>query len=242
MTAAADSSSTEAAQAAPLPAHTAVYEVIRRGSSIGEVHVRLSQSESGLWHFDTETVATSRMARLAGATAEESAWFAWQGDQVQMLSYRQVTRALGRSRFWQHQLDWAQNQSQTQTYQGNYLIELEPGVVDPLTLRLQLAVQLADPSRRGRDLPFRVLERDEIEDQSFRYLGQESLETPAGCFDAIRMERFRREGSSRNYHSWHAETFHWMPLRIVQFRDDQEELDIRLIESSIELVSSCPAN
>lgn len=226
-------------QSAPLPAHTAVYEVLRRGSSIGEVHVSLSQSDSGLWHFDTETVATSRVARLARATAEESAWFAWHDDRVQLLSYRQVTRALGRSRYWQHELDWQANQSQTRTYEGDYLIELEPDIVDPLTLRLQLAVLLANPDLRGQDLPFRVLERNEIEDQQFFYLGEETLEVPAGCFEAVRMERFRREGSSRNYHSWHAEDFHWLPLRIVQFRDDEEELDIRLMESSIELDPDC---
>lgn len=239
MTSVAASTSTDPASA-PLPAHTAVYEVLRRGSSIGEVHVSLEQGDTGLWHFDTETVATSRVARLARANAEESAWFAWNGERVQMVSYRQVTRALGRSRYWQHELDWEANRSRTQTYEGNHLIELEPDVVDPLTLRLQLAVLLADPEQRGQDLHFRVLERDEIEDQQFFHLGEERLEVPAGCFKATRMERFRREGSSRNYHSWHAEDFHWMPLRIVQFRDDEEELDIRLLRSSIELDADCP--
>jgi hypothetical protein len=49
-----------------------------------------------VWHFDTETVATSRLARMAGASAEEAAWFVWRGDRIQMLSYRQVARAVTR--------------------------------------------------------------------------------------------------------------------------------------------------
>lgn len=227
------------AENAPLPAHTAVYEVLRRGSKIGEVHVSLSQADTGVWHFDTETVATSRLARMARASAEEAAWFVWNDDRIQMLSYRQVTSAVTRTRFWQHELDWEAGVSNTQTYDGDHVIELEDDVVDPLTLRLQLAVQLADPDQRNKDQQFRVLERDEIEDQQFLFVANEQVEVPVGCFEAVRMERFRREGSSRNYHSWHAEAFDWMPLRILQIKDGREELDIRLIESDLELHPSC---
>ena len=222
-------------QTAPLPAHSAVYEVLRRGSKIGEVHVELSRNEQGVWFFDTETVATSRLARLVGASAEESAHFVWNGERIQMLTYRQVSRAATRTRFWQHEIDWSGNVSRTTTYEGDHVIELEPDVVDPLTLRLQLAVILADPERRQSDHDFRVLERDEIEDQQFLYQDHEILETDLGCFETVRMQRFRREGSSRNYDSWHAESFYWMPLRILQTKDEREELDIRLIETDLEL-------
>jgi hypothetical protein len=237
--ASASSAPTEAPGQAPLPAHTAVYEVLRRGSKIGEVHVSLSQNDNGVWHFDTETVATSRLARLAGASAEEAAWFVWNDDRIQMLNYRQVTRAATRTRYWQHELDWAEGISNTRTYEGDHVIALEADVVDPLTLRLQLAVNLARPGQRGRDQHFRVLERDEIEDQQFLFIDEERVEVPVGCFEAVRMERFRREGSSRNYHSWHAEAFHWMPLRILQTRDGREELDIRLIDSDLDLEPGC---
>ncbi|MGY6554017.1 MAG: DUF3108 domain-containing protein [Wenzhouxiangella sp.] len=220
---------------APLPAHEAVYEVLRRGSKIGEVHVSLSETNNGVWLFDTETVATARLARVLRVSAEESAHFAWNNGQVLMLTYRQVARAPARTRFWQHEVDWQSGISRTETYEENLHIPAEPGMVDPLTLRLQLAVALNDPANRGTDLHFRVLERDEVEDQHFFYQAHERVEVPAGCFDAIRMQRFRREGSSRNYDSWHAEAFHWLPLRILQTRDGDPELDIRLLSTSIPL-------
>jgi hypothetical protein len=226
---------------APLPAHTAVYEVLRRGSKIGEIHTSLSVLDNDIWHFDTSTVATARLARVLRVSAEESAHFVWTDGQVQMLTYRQVARGPTRTRFWQHELDWAERVSNTHTYEGDHVIELEDGVLDPLTLRLQLAVTLADPAKRGSDLEFRVLERDEIEDQHFFFRGEEVLDTPVGCFDTVRMERFRREGSSRNYDSWHSASFHWLPLRILQTKDEREELDIRLIETELTLDTvSCP--
>jgi len=218
---------------APLPAHEAVYEVLRRGSKIGEVHVSLSQTDHGIWLFDTETVATARLARVLRVSAEESAHFAWNNGHVKMLTYRQVARAPTRTRFWQHEVDWESGISRTETYEENLHIATEPGMLDPLTLRLQLAVALHDPANRGNDLHFRVLERDEIEDQHFFYQAHERVEVPAGCFDAVRMQRFRREGSSRNYDSWHAEAFHWLPLRILQTKDGDPELDVRLLSTSI---------
>lgn len=219
----------------PVPAHDAVYEVLRRGSKIGEVHVSLSQDDQGIWLFDTETVATARLARLLRVSAEESAHFVWRNGQVVMLTYRQVARAPTRTRYWQHEADWEAGISRTQTYEDDLEIELEDQVIDPLTLRLQVAAELADPANRGKDLHFRVLERDEVEDQHFFYQDQETVKVPAGCFDSIRMQRFRREGSSRNYDSWHAEAFHWLPLRILQTKDGDPELDIRLLSTSIAL-------
>ncbi len=227
-----------ATEAAPLPAHEAVYEVLRRGSKIGEVHVSLSHNDEGVWLFDTETVATARLARALRVSAEESAHFVWQNGQVVMLTYRQVARAPTRTRFWQHQLDWEAGLSRTETYEEDLSIPTEPGMLDPLTLRLQLAVALKNPANHGMDLHFRVLERDEIEDQHFLYQAHERLQVPAGCFDTIRMQRFRREGSSRNYYSWHAEAFHWLPLRIQQTRDDEAELDVRLLSTSLMLNAS----
>lgn len=219
----------------PLPAHSATYDVFRRGSKIGEVDVSLVRDERGIWFFETETRATARLARLLGAQAEESAHFVWNSERehVQMLTYRHVAKIATRNRFWQHELDWSEKVSNTQTYEGDYRIEIEPDLLDPLTMRLQLAVEMIEPQARRIDHRFQILERDAIEDQYFRYLGDERIEVPIGCFDAIRMHRFRKEGSSRNYHSWHAEAFHWMPIRILRREDGKDKLDIRLLETDL---------
>lgn len=225
----------EGEASAPLPAHTAVYEVLRNGSKIGEVHTTLSRNDQGVWYFETETIATSRLARMLRLSAEESAHFVWEGERIRMLTYRQVARGPLRSRYWQHELDWAEGLSDTRTHEGDHLIELEPGILDPLTLRLQLAVWLAGADRRGEDFELRVLERDEIEDQHLFFRGHEHIEVPVGCFETIRMERFRREGSSRNYYSWVAEDFHWLPLRIRLSDEDGEDFETRLVATDIEL-------
>lgn len=212
------------------PSHTATYEVLRNGRKAGEIHVSLKRRDDGIWHYDTTTEATAFTARVLGLSADESAHFIWRDGQVLPLTYHQVARGPSRNRFWQHRFDWDAGYSDTNNYDGDHEIELEPGVVDPLTLRLAVAARLSDPGARHQDHAFRVLERDEVEDQHFFFQGTETLELEAGCFNTVKMQRFRREGSSRNYYSWHAAELHWLPVRIVQLRDGSKSLDIRLID------------
>ncbi len=220
---------------APLPPHTATYEVLRRGTKIGEIHVSLSQRDDGIWYYSTETEATHRLARLLRLSGEESAHFVWRDNRILMLTYHQVLRTPRGTEFWQHRLDWDDGLVKTHSSEGDFTHEIEPDMVDPLSLRLQLAVNLHDPDQRSEDHHFRLIDEDELDDESFVYGGEEQLQIPAGCFDSLYLERVQRPDSVRTNTSWHSENFHWMPLRILQTRKGRNELDVRLLETSIEL-------
>lgn len=230
--AAGESASPDTRAEFAIPAHTARYQVYRRGREIGVIHTELSRRDDGIWHFATETEATVAMARILGLSAEESAHFLWRDGAILPLTYHKVSRGPTGSRYWQHRLDWDAGLSESRNHDGDLEIELETGVLDPLTLRLEVAMRLHDPDARGRDHAVRVIERDEIEDQEIRYRARETIQVPAGCFESLRMYRFRREGSSRNYDAWFARDYHWLPVRVVHYQDDRPELDIQLAEFS----------
>jgi len=225
----------ESRNAAPLPPHTATYEVLRRGTKIGEIHVSLSQLDNGVWYYSTETEATHRLARLLRLSGEESAHFVWRDNRVLMLTYHQVLRTPRGTDFWQHRIDWEEGVARTKSSEGEFVHDTRPDMVDPLSLRLQLAVNLQDPEERIADHHFILLDEDELDDESFVYGGKDQLEIPAGCFESIYLERVQRPDSVRTNTSWHSESFHWMPLRILQTRKGREELDVRLLDTSIDL-------
>ncbi len=229
-----------ATAAFPIPPHTATYELRRGNSAMGRVEVSLGQ-DNGEWLYQVETVATSFSARLLGLGAREQARFRWQDGAIQPLEYRHTLSRPGRDRYWNHDFDWREKVSRTRTWEGDHRIPLKPGVLDPLTLRLAMSLALHAPAARAQNHPVRVLERDEVEDQQFRHQGEERLELASRCLDTVRFERFRREGSSRNYLAWHSEPFHWMPVRILQVEDDSPQLDIRLVDTSLDLGDTrCP--
>lgn len=224
-----------AADNAPLPAHEATYEVLRHGKKVGELMVALEQLDNGVWHYRSDTKATAWWARAINASAEESAHFVWQGDRIVMLTYHHAQQAPANNRFFQHRTDWEAGTTEVRTEDGHQTIELVDNMVDPLSLRLQLAVNLADEAKRRSTHDFTLLDRDEVKHKQYTFDGEESIEVPAGCFDAVRLRRIEKPGSDKKNLSWHAADFHWMPVRILRQEDGKDKLDVRLMETDLVL-------
>lgn len=209
-----------------LNSFSAHYDVLRNGKKIGEMGATLSQNESGLWHYRLESVATDWLVRMLGISTLEASWLEWRDGRIRPLTYHMVSREPGRDRYWQHRYDWEQAQSSTHTHAGDFEIALTDHTLDPLTLRLAVASQLGQPPASGEWL-FDVLERDKIEQQSVRIIGQSTTQVGPYCFDTIELYRFRREGSSRNYRAWHAPALDGLPVRL-RHDDDDDVIEMRL--------------
>lgn len=92
-------------------------------------------------------------------------------------------------------------------------------------LLLMLAVRAGEEQMR-----FQVVEKDgEIDDYEFRVMGIESVETRAGVYDAVRVERVRAGNSARRTVSWFAPELGYMPIVIQHERVGRETYSIELI-------------
>lgn len=228
------------AEALPLPEHTARYLVSQRGKEAGYLDLRLSRRDDGAYEYAATTKATAVLLRLLGVSAREHGRFDWHQGHIRPVAYSQVITRPGRHRFWEADFDWRAMRATGESHRGEIDVALSPEVLDPLTLRLQLAVLMANPGGPAPAYEFRVLERDRIEAHSFLLRARESFAFGSGCLPVVRMERLR-EDDERKYYSWHAAQFYWLPVRIQQAGDGREELDLRLTETSIPLVvEACP--
>lgn len=224
-----------AADKPPLPPHEATYEVLRHGKKVGELMMTLEQLDNGIWHYRSDTRATAWWARALNVAAEEAAHFVWRGDRIMMLTYHHAQRIPANNRFFQHRTDWEAGTTEVRTENGRQTIQLVDNMVDPLSLRLQLAVNLADEKMRRATHDFTLLDRDEVKHKQYAFDGEESIEVPAGCFDTVRLRRLEDPDSDKNNLSWHAEDFHWMPVRILRQDDGEDKLDLRLMETDLAL-------
>jgi len=150
-----------AADKPPLPPHEATYEVLRHGKKVGELMMTLEQLDTGIWHYRSDTRATAWWARALNVAAEEAAHFVWRGDRIMMLTYHHAQRIPANNRFFQHRTDWEAGTTEVRTENGRQTIQLVDNMVDPLSLRLQLAVNLADEQMRRSTHDFTLLDRDE---------------------------------------------------------------------------------
>ena len=214
----ASAESAAAASEFPIQPHRAEYRVLRGGSEIGRLEAELSQRSDGLWHYRIESEATAWYVRALGISTTESAWFDWHDDAIVPLTYHHVSREPGSDRYWQHRFDWGANLSQTRTHKGNFEIPLQPGTLDPLTLRLAASTAIhaqADDDRAGyQGLESPVLERDAIEPQHYLWQREEAIRVDGRCYAAQVFRRERKPGSSRNYDAWHAAELGWLPVRV----------------------------
>lgn len=223
----------------PLPEHTARYAVFRKGSEVGHLDIELTRHEDGSYRYVADTTATSLLLRILGLALGEEGRFRWAAGTIQPLGYEQMVRRPGRNKHWQARFDWQALRARGDSHRGPIDVALPSGVLDPLTVRLQLAVRLGaarlgaggEPAPRYR---FHVLERDEVEVQAFVERGRDAVPYDDGCLPATKLERLR-DGESRGDYSWHAEAFHWMPVRILQVRDGEHKMDLRLRHTSLNL-------
>ena len=233
-------SPTLAKEPPPIPAHHSTYAVLYNGKPVGELEFVLEKANESVWHVKTETRATSFLAKTLGSEVTEASHFYWQKeagrDQLIPLTYHHVSREPLRTRFWQHRYDWDNELTQTLTHEGEQTIEIRPDILDPLTLRLQLAADLARleamDSLPMEDQHYWVLDRDDVESQRIEPRGAETIEVPAGCFDALKFYRFRKDGSSRNYDLWVSQALAWLPVQMV-FQEDNREIRFELVYSDL---------
>src|SRR6056297_3705140 len=216
-----------AGESPPFEPYRASYTVTRGNADIGRVDVELTRREDGLWHYAIESQATAWYIRMLGISTTETSWFQWYKGRVLPLTYHHVSREPGSDRFWQHRYDWQKMQTDTRTHEEDLVVPLEIGAVDPLSLRLAAVARIAEQAPVFESFGMQVLERDAIERQEYRYNGTELLEIDGRCYRTAVFKRFRKQGSSRNYTAWHAESLGWMPVRISH-EDDGKPISLTL--------------
>jgi hypothetical protein len=214
-----------AATAAAEPAAFSLdYAVSRNGKALGEATLSLERINAETWMFRTHTVGTEGLASFAGVEIDERSEFRWSEGRPETLrySFNQEMRFKSKKR----SLSVMPNASRVSGRDGDgeYNLEYEPGLLDRNLVVLALA---GDIARDEQQLQYRVADKRKIDTNEYRAMGPETLDTPRGKLEAVRVERLRRD-SGRKTTIWIAPALDHLPIRILQVEPDGETLDMRL--------------
>src|SRR5690606_19710770 len=122
--------------------------------------------------------------------------------------------------------DWAGGAAHVTKENGRTDLPLENGVHDRGTLQLALMLELDAGSVPAAHA---LIDDDSVKTYSYEVAGEETLTTPAGTYDTVKVVQ-RREGSSRHTLIWLAPELRHLPVKIEQRRDG-ETLTTLLLES-----------
>jgi len=212
----------DAARQPPSP-YQAIYRTRFRGlSSTGKRQLeRTGTNDYQLTHSVSLSVIGATVVSL-----EESSQFYWEEPYVIPRRYDYTRGGIGGS---EHSIvfDWQQGMARFEEGDSEPVeIAVDRPLLDQFSIQAQLRLDIrsADTSGApGRDFRYRVLDEDDFECHHYRIAGAESIETEAGAFDTIRVERVR-EDASRYTAVWLAPKLEYLMVRF----EDSDSADLEL--------------
>ena len=212
------------ADEAPLAPFRAEYDAVRNGDALGRTTLELSDNHDGTWTLRSETRGTSGLAKLAGIHIVETSRFRWHDGRPEAIEYdyKQDSAIRNRTRH----ATFANGEAKVEEGGESFRYAIVPGLVDRHAVTLAIALDL---KHGATSFDYKIAVKDHIEDMRYERAGNESLDVPAGTFDAVLMRRVGEPGNDRKRvaRSWFSEKLGWLPVQIEQ-ADKKDTITLRL--------------
>ena len=219
---------TPAAGATWLPEpFTANYEVHHSGARVGETTLNLSHSpDSSHWEFSSRTQPRGLAALIRRRDVVETSLFSVDPYGLHPRSYYFDEGSSKGKRNSRIEFDWSSDSAIGQYKGETRSIPLAAGMIDRLLAQLVLMRDMANDR-----LPqtYAIVDRNEVKEYDVRVVGEEMMPTPAGQFDTIKLRR-QRPGSSRATLIWAAPELGYLPVKMVQLKDERPNVVLTLTD------------
>jgi hypothetical protein len=213
--------------AAPIPDFEVQYTLRYEGIRVGEAVYRLRQ-QGDEYLYESRTRPVGIAAWFRKVRVEEHSQWTWHEDRIRPLQYL-YRRTGGRSdRDAELIFDWEALQVENRVAGHPWQMDIPPHALDKMVVTLVLMRDLASGAR---DVEYAIADGGRLKTYRFKVVGEERVETPAGTFDALKLERLR-DDNKRYTALWCAPELHYLPVKLLQREDDD-----RLITSELHSVS-----
>lgn len=191
-----------------------VYEARYLAEAMGlsaTAHRSQTRSEDGLY-----TLENSLSLTLLGATVgtvNETSAFRWQDERVIPEHYHYSQTGLS-AREETVAFDWQAMSARSSRDEDTWTLPLSTGVQDKLSYSQNIGTDI--DTRGLTQMRYSIVDTDEIEEQVYALLGEETLQTPAGALRTVKIERVRAGNSNRRTTVWLARDWHYLLVQLEQ--------------------------
>jgi hypothetical protein len=207
-----------------VPMHEAVYHATVRRIPV-RATLRLERQNGGLFLYRSWVEPRGALSFIRREVSETSLVLLRGDGGILPISYRRRDDFTGRhsDMLFDHA-----NQRVNIDYRGEQQeIDWEPGIFDVLSLRLALARDLAQGGLGER---YRVVDdRGRVEDVDVEVVGRETLATPLGDLETIRLE-YSNSRRDRTYRLWLAPAMDAAVVRLEQYESGKLRGSLNLVE------------
>lgn len=201
---------------------SATYTVSKGIIVLASTTRKLSTSENGEFIFESISKPSAFGKMFAeGEVIERSTW-TYFDDYPRPLIYTYQNTDPSKEREVKLVFDW-NKKTVTNIINGDpWKMELENGVQDKLLYQLSIMLDL---ERKSTSLEYRVADGGTLKAYGAQIAGKGVIETPAGTFDTIKVER---KSDSRTTTFWCAPELNYLPVLIEHKKNDGGRIEARL--------------
>ncbi len=216
-----------AAEGPVRPFH-AEYATLRNGDEVGRTTLDLADEGGGNWRPTSETRGTSGLAKLAGIHIVETSRFRWKDGRPEAVEYDYKQEGALRQRTRHAAFDWSAGEAAVSEGGKDHRYPIAAGTIDRQSVTLGLA---GDLLRGAGTFEYRVAVKDHVETMRYSRGTLETVQVPAGSFEAQLMRREGEPGSDRKRvsRSWFAESLGWLPVQIEQTEKNGDTVTLKLV-------------
>lgn len=201
-----------------LKPYQASYTLFRKGSELGKGQRRLEKID-GEYHLSSNS--NIQWLFLSDSRQEDS-HFTINKDIITPKNYHYVRTGTGRDR--EETITFSSDKI-TSVYKNNKkTVNPIQQTFDPLAYQLALRRDLID---NKKIFSYHMMRRGKETQYIFARLGTETVKTPMGRFEAIKLQRVR-ENSSRDTLIWVAPSLNYSVVKMTQFEDKAEQADLQI--------------
>lgn len=192
-----------------------VYALSRGILEFGTTTRSLKQNSDNTYTFQSKTKAVAALSWVLNGHVEETSTWTYRGGQIVPLKYK-FDKVGGKKRNELLTFDWDKNIVTNSMGPKPWRIPVDPGTMDKHLYQLVIIELL----KKGKTtFNFQVADRGKIKPFDFKVVSNETVETPLGTFDAVKIKRI---GDKRKTIFWCVKELDYFAVKITQIEKDGE--------------------
>ncbi len=218
-----------------LQPYTATYELSRSNMVVGEGKYELSIDDDGKVTFHARAETAGLVSMFRSDTVRETSRLQMKEDGTLIALGYEYKHQRGRNTEEEKRIDfdWDNNLAISVIDGKEHRLEVAPGTVDRMALQLRMMIDATGSA--DAVMKYETVNDDEVREYEFTREGRYRVQTGAGEFSTVRLER---KHNGRTTIFWSAPELDYLPVRVEQHRNGKVTMRMDMTSVSGPLTES----
>ncbi|MDC9725955.1 MAG: DUF3108 domain-containing protein [Gammaproteobacteria bacterium] len=194
-----------------IPDFSANYLVKLNGLQAGQLKRSLVSNPNGTRTFKSETQAKGIFAFFKPDLVEEMSVWRHHNTLIRPESYLYQRTGGKKDKYLSLDFDWQKSQVHIDDHKQPWTLSIEENTLDKLVYQISLMSDLADNKSQ---FSYRIADGGKLKTYKIDILTTETVTTPLGKIDAIKLIRHRAKSKGRQTILWCAPSLNYLPIML----------------------------